>query len=69
MAFTLRALAVFACAAALHGQSAARPVAPSAANLEPDWDIGVVLGEMGAHAGRLRAALDKANVQAWKEKG
>jgi len=33
--------------------------------LETEWDIGVVLGEMSAHAGRLLAAFGKADAKAW----
>lgn len=69
MALCLRGLVVLACAAALHGQSGASQPEQRTANLEPDWDIGVVLGEMGAHAGRMLATLDKMNPNAWVEKG
>jgi hypothetical protein len=62
-------LAVLACAAAVHGQTASPAQARQAAGLETEWDIGVVLGEMSAHAGRLLAALDKDNAKAWVEKG
>lgn len=69
MALWLRGLAVLACAAAVHGQAASPAQAQPAASLETEWDIGVVLGEMSAHAGRLLAALDKDNAKAWVEKG
>jgi hypothetical protein len=69
MALGLRGLAVLACAAALHGQTGSPAQAQRAASLETEWDIGVVLGEMSAHAGRLLAALDKDNARAWVAKG
>jgi len=50
-------------APALHAQTG-NPVA-----LETEWDIGVVLGEMSAHAGRLLAAFGKADAKAWVAKG
>jgi hypothetical protein len=69
MPLSLRGLAVLACAAALHAQTVNPAPAPAAAGLETEWDIGVVLGEMGAHAGRLLQALDRADAKAWIEKG
>jgi hypothetical protein len=69
MALSLRGLVVLACAAALHGQTGSPAPARPASGLETEWDISVVLGEMGAHAGRLLAALDRADAKAWVEKG
>jgi hypothetical protein len=69
MALWLRGLAVLACAAALHGQTGSPAQPQPAASLETEWDIGVVLGEMSAHAGRLLAALDKDDAKAWVAKG
>jgi hypothetical protein len=69
MVLSLRGLAVLACAAALHAQTGNPAPARPAAGLETEWDISVVLGEMGAHAGRLLAALDRANAKAWVDKG
>jgi hypothetical protein len=63
----LRGLILWACAAALYGQ--AQPAQQRPAGLEPDWDIGVILREMSAHAGRLLPVLDRIDVQAWFEKG
>jgi hypothetical protein len=64
----LRGLILWACAAALYGQ--ARPAQQlRPAGLEPDWDIGVVLQEMSAHAARLLPVLDRVDVKAWIEKG
>lgn len=59
---TLRGLILLACAAALHAQQ-------QPAGLEPDWDIGVILQEMSAHAVRLLPVLDRLEVKAWVEKG
>jgi hypothetical protein len=69
MALSLRGLAVLACAAALHGQTGTPAPDRPAASLETEWDIGVVLGEMGAHFGRLLTALDRADAKAWIGKG
>ena len=64
----LRGLILWACAAALYGQAQpAQQLRP--AGLEPDWDIGVVLQEMSAHAARLLPVLDRGDVKAWIEKG
>jgi len=53
---TLRGLILLACAAALHAQQ-------QPAGLEPDWDIGVILQEMSAHAVRLLPVLDRLEVK------
>jgi hypothetical protein len=37
--------------------------------LQPDWDVGVILQEIGAHATRLLPALDRIDAKAWVEKG
>jgi hypothetical protein len=63
----LRGLTLWACAAALYGQ--AQPTQQQPAGLEPDWDIGVILQEMSAHAGRLLPVLDRIDVKAWLKKG
>jgi hypothetical protein len=44
-------------------------VAQDQAGLQPDWDIGVIVGEMSAHATRLLPTLDKVNARAWVAKG
>jgi hypothetical protein len=61
MSLSLRGLVVLTCAATLHGQTGTPAPAQPAAGLETEWDIGVVLGEMAAHAGRLLGALVRAN--------
>jgi hypothetical protein len=63
----LRGLTLLACAAALCCQ--AQPARQQLAGLEPEWDIGVILQEMSAHAGRLLPVLDRIDVKAWIEKG
>ncbi|MBZ5582385.1 MAG: hypothetical protein LAQ30_09330 [Acidobacteriia bacterium] len=55
--------------AGLYGQDAQAPPPASPPGLETDWDIGVVLREIGAHAGRLLPALDRVDAQAWVAKG
>jgi hypothetical protein len=67
MYHALRGLTLWACAAALYGQ--AQPTQQQPAGLEPDWDIGVILQEMSAHAGRLLPVLDRIDVKAWLRKG
>jgi hypothetical protein len=59
----LRAMTMFACAAALSAQ------APATAGLETAWEIAPVLQEISAHAGRLLPQLEKLDAQAWVEKG
>jgi len=66
MVFVLRGLTFFACAAALCAQGAA-PRQP--AGLETDWEIGAILKEISAHAGRLAPMLDRIDVKSWIEKG
>ena len=58
--------------AVLMGMAAlALPASPQQppANADTDWDIAVVLGEIGAHHGRLREALGKIDVKSWIAKG
>jgi len=43
--------------------------AQSLPGLPPDWDISVIIGEIGAHATRLGPALDRLNAKAWTDKG
>jgi hypothetical protein len=61
---------LWACAAALGAQTQP-PAAGQArpAGLDTEWDIAVVLGEIGAHAGRLLPELDRVNAKAWVAKG
>jgi hypothetical protein len=58
---------LLACATAFYGQTQAAP--PRAPGLETEWDVAVILGEMGAHAGRLLDALNRVDVRAWEAKG
>jgi hypothetical protein len=44
-------------------------MAQDQAGLQPDWDIGAIVGEMSAHATRLLPTLDKVNAKAWVAKG
>ena len=62
----LKALVVFACALALRGQA---PPPQPAAGLETEWDIGVILREISAHAGRLLTLLDRTDARSWTAKG
>jgi len=65
-----RVWVLWACAAALGAQT--QPPAAQQARLEgldTEWDIGVVLGEIGAHASRLLPALDRVDAKAWVSKG
>lgn len=63
----LHALLPLACAAALYGQS--QPVAQPSTGMMTPWEIAPVLEEIGAHNGRVRAALDGLDVKAWIDKG
>ena len=56
---------VLLCVAALYAQ----PPRPSAAGLEPAWEIAPVLVEMGDHAARLLPVLDRVDVKSWMAKG
>lgn len=56
-----------ACAAALFGQT--QTAGPQPRGLETEWDVAVILGEMGAHAGRVLDALNRVDIQAWAAKG
>jgi hypothetical protein len=66
--FALRGLAVLLCAAALGAQTPA-PANPQPAGFETAWEIAPVFTEISAHAGRLAAALEKIDGQAWVKKG
>jgi hypothetical protein len=37
--------------------------------LPPDWDAGVIIGEMGNHASRLLPTLNKIDAKAWVAQG
>jgi hypothetical protein len=71
MHLALGGVLLLACAAALQPQTP--PAQPAAqgppAGLQTEWDIAVVLGEIGAHAGRLPPVLDRIEVKSWIEKG
>ena len=45
-----------------------QPAQP-ADGLQPDWDIRVILQEMGAHAGRLMPVLNQIQAAGWVQKG
>jgi hypothetical protein len=59
----------FAVAASLSAQQAPAPAPAAAAGLETPWSIAPVLKEIGVHADRVLAALDKIDTKAWVEKG
>jgi len=61
MAAAWRALAWLCCPVCL--------VAQDLAGLPPDWDIGVIVGEISDHAGRLLPTLDRIDVQSWVANG
>lgn len=65
-----RALAGFVvaiCAAAACAQSPAAP--EQAAGIPTEWEIGAILGEIGAHYGRLLDTLNRIDAKAWTQKG
>ena len=64
----LRGLILLAFGAAIYPQP--QPGAePQPTALEPDWDIGVTLQEIGAHATRVLPALDRLDVNSWVANG
>ena len=63
----LRGFLFFFCAAILSAQVAAPQ--PQRAGLEADWDIGAVLNEIGAHAGKMLPMLEKIDAASWVAKG
>jgi len=65
----LRGLLIFACAGAFSARTQLPATPQQAAGLESDWDIAVVLKEMGMHADRLLPALDRADAKLWTSKG
>lgn len=71
----LRRLMLIACAAVLGAQTPGQPSLPAAqlpappVGLETDWEIGAVLREIAAHAGRLMPALDRVDARNWVEQG
>jgi hypothetical protein len=74
----LRYVIPIACAGALYAQAqgpqpqaAAAPTEAAAqpAGLETPWEMAPVLQEIGAHADRLLAELDKVDVKSWVAQG
>jgi hypothetical protein len=55
------------CPFLLYGQTPAASAQPN--GLQPDWDIGRILQEIGAHAARLLPALNQIDAKAWVEQG
>jgi len=64
----LIALILLTCGAVVHPQPQPGAALQNTA-LEPDWDIGATLQEIGAHASGLLPALDRLDVNAWVAKG
>ncbi len=63
----LAALSLLTCAASANAQA---PVAPQqAAGIPTEWEIGVILGEIGAHYGRLLETLNGIDSRVWTQKG
>jgi hypothetical protein len=60
-------LTLFLCAVAAYAQTQT-PTNP-AAGLEPDWDVAVILQEIGANAARLAPELDRVDAGSWASKG
>jgi hypothetical protein len=59
--------AIVFCAAAARAQEPAAN--PSAAGVEPMWDMAIVIREIGANATRLLPVLEQLDVAAWVAKG
>lgn len=66
MCGALRLVVFLACAGALTGQQRATS---QQTGLQTEWDIGVVLSDVSAHARRMAAALERVDAQAWVQKG
>jgi hypothetical protein len=70
MQLASRVWILLACTAALGAQTRPPAAEPSQPNgLETEWDISVVLVEIGTHAGRLLPELDRVDAKAWIAKG
>lgn len=74
----LRLPALVVCATSLAAQTSAQapvqtPVSPAQsqqpAGLETDWEIGAMLKEIAAQAGRLAPVLDKIDARSWVDQG
>jgi len=61
------AFVLLICAAAACAQSPAAPKQP--AGIPTEWESGVILGEIGAHYGRLLESLNAIDAKAWAQKG
>ena len=57
------------CAGAFGVRAQSTASSQPAAGLESDWDIAVVLQDIGAHAARIAPLLDRADPQQWAAKG
>jgi hypothetical protein len=67
MSLALRSFAWLSLPVLAIAQSAAPPA--GGGGLQPDWDVGVILGEISAHATRLLPTLDKVDAKGWVAKG
>jgi hypothetical protein len=56
-------------AVAQQPQAASQQSTPNPPGLETDWDIAVVLQEIGKHADRLLPALERIDARAWVDQG
>ena len=54
------------CAASAGAQS---PAPQQPAGIPTEWEFGVILGEIGAHYGRLLESLNRIDAKAWTQKG
>ena len=62
-------LAVFQAVAQQPQGTSPQQTASAPAGLETDWDIAVVLQEIGKHADRLLPALNRIDARAWVDQG
>jgi hypothetical protein len=59
--------ALLICAGLAGAQAPAAP--PQPAGIPTEWEIGAILGEIGAHYCRLTATLNRIDAAAWTRKG
>jgi hypothetical protein len=64
---TIAGWVVLVCAGLAGAQSPAAP--ERAAGIPTEWEIGAILGEIGAHYGRLMESLNRLDAKAWTQKG
>ena len=65
----VRGVILFACAGAFSARTQSPATPQQTAGLESDWDIAVILRQIGAHATRVLPLLERADARQWAAKG